>query len=255
MTGSDPRPPEDPREEPSQDDQPDDRLDARQRAVRDLLAATRHEGPTPPAVVERLDARLAELAAERDADRARVSTPVADLAARRRRRLGTALVAAAAVVVAGVGLGQVLGDLTSGLSGGDSASESSDFAEDQGADGGGAESGDGSEADPGEPQTAAPERRTPGALSDAALLPGLQDPGLRAALADLADAPGVAAPADDGASTCVPGGTGPGRVVEVTFDGDAGLAVFRTPTDGARDVDLYLCGTADPVRSVRLRTR
>ena len=40
-------------------------LPPEQEAVRRLLADARHDGPTPPEVVARLDATLAELAAER----------------------------------------------------------------------------------------------------------------------------------------------------------------------------------------------
>lgn len=79
---------------------------AQERAVRDLLASARHDEPVPDDVAARLDARLAELTAVRREVRPQVA-PVVPLAAGR-RRLATGLVAAAAVVVTGVGLGQLL---------------------------------------------------------------------------------------------------------------------------------------------------
>ena len=97
-----------------------------QEAVRRLLAESRHDGPTPPEVVARLDEALASLVAERGTDPLVSDEPaparVTDLGARRRRLAGVGLLAAAAVVVAGVALGQALprsGDDTAG--GGDAA--------------------------------------------------------------------------------------------------------------------------------------
>ncbi len=102
--------------------------------VRRALGSLPPEGPVPPEVARRLDARLAELVAERDAESVESAEPTGspaapvgdgaerdDLAARRRRRRWrTGLVAAASVAVLGVGLGTVVDDLS--LGGGDSAS-------------------------------------------------------------------------------------------------------------------------------------
>ncbi len=84
-------------------------------AVRRLLADARHDAPVPEDVVRRLDATLADLVAERSAETigtdkpGLTDAPVVDLAARRRRRLGGAVLAAASVaVVAGLALPQVL---------------------------------------------------------------------------------------------------------------------------------------------------
>ena len=92
------------------------RLPPEQEHVRRLLADARHDGPVPPEVVARLDETLASLVSERGGapleqsgpgpDRA--TAPVVDLGARRRRTAGIGLLAAAAVVVAGVALGQAL---------------------------------------------------------------------------------------------------------------------------------------------------
>ena len=85
-------------------------LPPEQEAVRRLLADARHDGPIPPGVVARLDAALASLAAERgeSSPAEDAPAPVVDLGARRRRAAGIGLLAAAAVVVAGVAIGQGL---------------------------------------------------------------------------------------------------------------------------------------------------
>ena len=124
--------------------QPSD-LPPEQEAVRRLLADARHDGPTPPEVVARLDATLASLAAEREP--AATTAPVIDLGARRRRMAGIGLLAASAVVVAGVALGPNLPSLQGGSdagssSAGDAATSEREFDDDSGggADSGGAES-------------------------------------------------------------------------------------------------------------------
>lgn len=94
--------------------------------VRRALGSLPSEGPVPPEVVRRLDARLAELVAERDA-----AAAPDDLATRRRRRhWRTGLVAAASVAVLGIGLGTVVDDLS--LGGGDSESATAGATADHG---------------------------------------------------------------------------------------------------------------------------
>ncbi len=128
----------------------DPTLPPEQEAVRRLLADARHDGPTPPEVVARLDATLASLAAERrpstTASTSPTAAPVVDLAARRRRMAGIGLLAAAAVVVAGVAIGQGLpssdssSDASSASAGEAGGSERSADDDSGGADSGGAES-------------------------------------------------------------------------------------------------------------------
>src|SRR6266545_5271977 len=86
---------------------------AQEDVVRRRLAAARHREPMPDDVAERLDLVIAGLH-DRPGDQpggADVAeppvAPVVDLAARRRRRLTQGLVAAAFVVVAGVGATQL----------------------------------------------------------------------------------------------------------------------------------------------------
>jgi len=92
-----------------------------QEAVRRALAATPPAGPMPPEVVARLEATIADLAAERSAQEgvdgpgaaapADRTAPVVDLEERRRRRWPRVLVAAASVAVLAYGAGVVLQDV------------------------------------------------------------------------------------------------------------------------------------------------
>lgn len=81
-------------------------------AVRRSLAAARHDGPLPDEVAARLDARLADLVAERpgSTNAAAAPAPVVQAAERfrRRNRRLSILVAAAAVTVLGVAVSQVV---------------------------------------------------------------------------------------------------------------------------------------------------
>lgn len=95
--------------------------DPTDEAVRRLLADARHTEPMPADVADRLDRVLADLGSSRPEERTATVVP---LASRRRRRLATGLVAAAAVVAAGVTLSGLTGGfdgLTAG--GGDSAQD------------------------------------------------------------------------------------------------------------------------------------
>lgn len=75
--------------------------------VRHLLAQARHHEPMPATVAARLDSVLAGLADE-EPHRPLAEAPI-DLAARRRRRNASVMLAsAAAVLVAGFGIGQVI---------------------------------------------------------------------------------------------------------------------------------------------------
>ncbi len=107
---------------------PHEPLDRESEAVRRLLASARHDEPTPAEVVDRLDDALAALVAER-ADSA---APVIDLSARRRRRVGAGILAAAAAcaLVAGVGPTLVNSGSDSDESTANSAAEQSSDAED-----------------------------------------------------------------------------------------------------------------------------
>jgi hypothetical protein len=235
-----------------------DDLTPEQDAVRRLLAEARHDGPTPPEVVARLDEALADLVAERASTE--TAPPVVDLGARRRRRVGVGLLAAAAVVVGGVAVGQVLPSLqgpSDSTSAGSSADESSarEFgaAEESTDSSGGSGSGSGS----GEERSADSELSSPQAKSEAptplAGAPTLStaDPDLAddlVALRDHAQRSGLAGPpaADD---ACHLRGVGRGRRVAVDVDGRAGVVVFRRPSGDLQEAVVYVCGDPEPVRA------
>lgn len=250
-------------------------LPPEQDAVRRLLADARHDGPPPPDVVDRLDETLASLVAERSGgltsqDTAGAATGhddrspgrVVDLGSRRRRVASIGLLAAAAVVVAGVALGQALprgsndaADSSAGAQSDSSLAESPRSADDDGAGASAEEGGDaGSESDLLEPD-AKEDFMQPG-LAGGPTLFSDDDEDILGQLAALRPDP------SDGrqrlkslAALRSCDGVQPGRsaaVVSAQVDGELGLVVFRRPVEEAQAVELYVCGEADPVRTVTL---
>ncbi len=249
-------------------------------AVRRLLADARHDGSTPPEVVARLDETLAELVADRS-----TSTPtsiptsdptsgptgdpsaaqpraaaVVDLGARRRRLVGTGLLAAAAVVVAGVALGQVLpvgqGD-DAGSSAG-SADRSTSMAEDDA----GAGSGATPEGDAGEDRSSGQELAPQSKSPNPAPLAGVptlssSDPALEAEVEALRSSSSYSARAQrrqalEMMRTCRVPELGEGRRVTAQVDGQPGVVLFQPPEGTAQGVAIYVCGTQQPVRTLTL---
>lgn len=247
-------------------------LPPEQEAVRRLLADARHDGPPPPEVVARLDDTLASLVSERAAGRTaeaatghddRSPARVVDLGSRRRRVASLGLLAAASVVVAGVAIGQVLprsgGDDSSESSAG-SASDSSlaDTPTSEDDSGSGSGSGSGEGGDSGSASEPAPE-----SLKSSPGTPFAGLPILSTADADLDDQ--VLALRADGSSRreqlasldalgrCdVPRAGRASGLVAAELDGQPGVVVFRRPTGEAQGVELYVCGQADPVRTITL---
>ncbi len=231
-------------------------LPPEQEAVRRLLADARHDAPTPPEVVTRLDEALASLHAERVAGPAADIAPVVDLGARRRRLAGVGLLAAAAVVVAGVALGQGLPGTSGGASdsaaGGDAATSQRDLADDS--SGNNLDSGGAAES-----QEMAPQSRKSGTPAPLAAYPTLSSDdsdldeevlGLRSSAYD-ASAPQASMSAER-QTDCDQGGTGRGRRVLAEVDGQAGVVVFRRAVGAAQQVDLYVCGDPQVVRTLTL---
>jgi len=227
-----------------------DDLTPEEEQVRRLLADARHSEPMPEDVAARLDEVLAGLR-EHPAPVVRTAPSGADLdAARRRRRVRSWVLAAAAVVVLGVGFNQV--DWT-GLSAGDGDSASSDAVPDSAA---GAEAPAESTEEDRDLRTAV--RR----LSSERF--GEEVELLRATRATLSsDQAPLAASRPDGLDVfqdgeaeysvvCDLGRLGLGRAVPVRYDGERGWLVFRVPEGDTQVVDLYLCGRDEPTRSVTL---
>lgn len=234
---------------------------AQDDAVRALLASARHSAPAPPDVVARLEATLASLSEERRELRPETRAPVVTLASRRRRTAATLVLAAAAVVVAGVGIGQ-LPDAPWGTSGSDagSSAESATSGEDrlttgsdrefdagpESADGGADEKQGDAEMRSQEsaPSPSSGPEADPNALdSGSALRPQVHE------LRRLSDTTATFS-ADP---TCPLPDAGSGETVPVTYDGLPGALVFRAPVGSTQQVDLFLCGEPEALRSLRLR--
>jgi hypothetical protein len=225
-----------------------DDLTPEEEQVRRLLADARHREPMPEDVAARLDDVLSGLQ-EHPAPVVRTSPSGADLdAARRRRRVRSWVLAAAAVVVLGVGFNQV--DWT-GPSGGDSTSSDSV-----------ADSAAGAEA-PAESSEEDRDLRTAVRRLSSERF-GEEVELLRATRATLSsDQAPLAASRPDGLDVfqdgkaeysvvCDLGRLGLGRAVPVRYDGERGWLVFRVPEGDTQVVDLYLCGRDEPTRSVTL---
>ena len=233
-------------------------LTPEQDAVRRLLADARHDGATPPPVVARLDETLASLVAERgdaplpaaDPDESR--TAVVDLGARRRRTVGIGLLAAAAVVVAGVAVGQALprmssSDDASSTAGGDMAtSQDRELADDGGADAGSGAADSQERA----PQTKQAPSAVPSvSTTDAGLARQLRrlqsDAGARR---NTLTSPEASSEPD---AFCMLG-IGPGRRLAAEVDGRPGVIVYKPQSGDAQEVAIYVCGNGEPVRTLFL---
>lgn len=236
---------------------PDDDLTATDEQVRRLLADARHTEPMPEDVAARLDGVLAGLREEQvEVPASRPERTRADeiAAARRRRTVRNWLVAAAAVVVVGVGINQVE---WSGMSSGDDAGAGGDSTAAEAAP----------NEDSAEAPNAATDRRE--AAWQAARLQltadrfGAQVERFRGGAAELSSEAPRSEAADqhfltdgDGAAAysvmCDVGDLGPGHLVPVRYDGRRAWLVFRTPVGETQVVDLYLCGSNEPTRSITL---
>lgn len=197
-----------------------------------LLADARHTEPLPPEVAARLDRTLEGLAEERRTPVGSVA-PVVDLAARRRRRLATGLVAAAAVVALGVSLPQI--DLGGGSDSQSAGSADTAASEREGGSVGRefasseADSGDdagdpttGEAAEPNAPMATPAEVRPEAFKKDVA---AARDHATEDAQAILCGEP----PADAE------------QVVPVRYADREGYVVFGVTEGGRQEVTLYLC--------------
>ena len=163
------------------------------------------------------------------------------------------LLAAAAVVVAGVAIGQGLPQRSSNdseagsASGGDMATSQEQGPAD-GSDGGGSDAGSGSaELAPDSMKSTAPRDGVPTLSSFAA--------GLDEELLDLrsTDTSRNAEPGSPGTLVgCGLRGIGPGRRIVAQVDGRLGLVVLRRPDGAVQRADLYVCGDPAPVRTITL---
>jgi hypothetical protein len=225
------------RDEPEQDLTP-----GQEAQVRRLLSDARHTDPMPGDVVARLDRVLAGLGA----DQAREATVVR--LADRRRKATRWLVAAAAVVVVGVGGNQLLDGLN-GFSGANDASVPAAEA-DRDASGDGAAApettDDWVEASGGRARLAQVRPRT--LADDATALRDRVD----AYDYDFAATQRNQTNSELAAAVCSTGAWGSGRYVAVRYAGDPGWIVFRKPEGDTQEADLFLCGSELARRSLTL---
>lgn len=231
---------------------------AGEETVRRLLAASGGPVTMPPEVAARLDDVLADLQAERSAAPARPASrpaPIADLDARRARRWPKVLVAAAAVSVLGVGLGNVMDDLGVGVGSPTSdqaASESAGRAEmgPAEASGGGEASSDEDEVDTGDAlaqtrnKRSLPKVRSESVTADASRILAFSE-------VFAADRPQALSGRAGG--SCEPPALGRGDgMVAVRLDGEPATLVFRAREGGRRQVEVFACD--DPRSPVLVTT-
>jgi hypothetical protein len=57
------------------------------------------------------------------------------------------------------------------------------------------------------------------------------------------------------APVCPVGDVGPGTAVAATYDGTPAYLVLRPPAGDVQVVDLYICGTDEPARTITLAVR
>jgi hypothetical protein len=223
----------------------DDQTPAEEAAVRARLAEARHTGPIPSDVASRLDAVLAELTAARhEQDAPAPVVPLPTAAARRRRVIASGLVAAAAVVALGVALPQLVDGGGSGDAGSaSSADRSTDLTETAPKD---SADSDGSAGAGSAQLSEAPES---GSAFDAPLALSSGEP-LRPVLRALVGRGAVPMYAPSPRCRI---DVGEGERVDATWDGLPALVVLRAARDGRRQVDVYLCSSADVVGSTSLR--
>jgi hypothetical protein len=213
--------------------------------IRRLLAEARHTEPMPADVAARLEDVLADLNTERSKEPA----PVVDLAARRRRTAASLLVAAAAVVVVGVGLGQVLPDLRGSSADQATSSGEAPSAESAASDAGGAQA----ERRP----AASPVVPAPSAERAAAAPVRIRAAHFGADVQRARSKEGTSGSDDNTmgmfmAPVCPVGDVGPGTAIAATYDGTPAYLVLRPPAGDSQVVDLYVCGTDEPARTITL---
>ena len=238
-------------------DDPSDDLSAEHADVRRLLADARHDEPMPDAVVARLDRVLAGLAEEPAREE-----PVTQLATRRRRATGL-LLAAAAVVAIGIGVGQVLDtgsvseeSLTTADRGGSEEDTSRAAGEAEKETKEGAQEGAAEAPEPaGGGSAASKDERNDGdrfaQLTREAYGDEVAELRAQSSSGTLDEGGGLSAYSATG-KTCLSDTWGAGSFVPVRYEGVPAVLVFRRAQGDTQVVDLFRCGDSEPLRSVTL---
>jgi hypothetical protein len=214
--------------------------------VRRLLAEARHTGPMPDDVATRMDAVLADLARTPGA-RSTSAPPSAgeqlvSLAAHRRRRAAGLLVAAAAIVVGGVVVAQQLP-----YQGSSASSATAGGASDNQALGNTA-----SQPNPLRSATTQPENNPTAAKRPIVVHPQHFSADALAARG-LVDAKASYSAQGVRANACI---DAPAHSVllRAVFRHAPAVLVYHRPAGSTQVVDLFVCGTARPLKSVTLPT-
>jgi hypothetical protein len=208
--------------------------------VRRLLADARHTGPMPDDVVARMDDVLAGL--RREAADAPVVVP---LYRRRRTKAAGMLVAAAVIVVGGVVAARQLPSFgPEATSAGSAAGQENAPA--QGGSGGHTR----------QPGTQFQGKQTAGQAPVVRHGRVVVHPGrfTADALAGRRLLQQLSATKGDHLETarCPSVPSGAARVLEATYERAPAALVYRRPSDSSQVVDLYVCGTSQPIRSTTL---
>jgi hypothetical protein len=225
-----------------------------EEAVRRQLAAARHTEPMPAEVAGRLDDVLAGLQAERAKDAEAPESNVVPLASRRRHRIAQGIVAAAAVVAVGVGVTQVLGNMSGG-SGDDGASEAPAANSDDSA------GGESVYSEEGAPRVTSPsvDSELDGMSRAYAAAPAVRSASFQSDVARLATGQRTDTETEEGrtllrlSTRCGPTTPPAGHdALRVRYDDQPAILAFREPVDGKQRVDLYLCATGVRERSATI---
>jgi hypothetical protein len=228
--------------------------------VRRLLADARHAEPMPADVADRMDAVLAGLSPESAPESARGSAHTAEvvpLDAQRRRRAAGLLVAAAVIVVGGVVAAQQ-------LSHGSSAQQTAGGADRAPSAAGGGGNDAATAVPPKTNSQSLHERGTalgPLRTRDGRMVVRSRHFSADALAGRLVLAGHVPAATDSAqhlklayvSARCVrpPAGS---EVVRAMYERAPAALVYHAPAGSTQVVDLYVCGTSQPVRSVTLPT-
>ncbi|MDX6357871.1 MAG: hypothetical protein QOH37_925 [Nocardioidaceae bacterium] len=227
-------------------DETDQTAPAEHDAVRRLLDQARHDEPIPVDVAARLDRVLAGLSNERT--EAPADVEVIPLELHRRRRAAGLLVAAAAIVVAGVAVAQHLASSSSTPTSASPAAGTDDGLT--------TNSGNGA---PSLAQTPHPQPELQGssAKTRAGRLVVRPRHFTADALAGLRVVDTAQGRRLDSLKVvsrgCVPS-LGNATLVPATYEKAPAALVYHAAAGTTQVVDLYICGSAKPVRSVTLPT-
>jgi hypothetical protein len=215
-------------------------------AVRRLLADARHDEPMPDDVAARLERVIARLGDENPAATPEppASAVVVPIAAHRRRRAGALLVAAAAIVVGGVAAGQLVHPSSSSDS--RAASRAQDFSSTGDSNGGPALSG--GQSPPTTSKTPDAQRLRNGVVVVRPKHFALDALQARSLLQrEKSNSPTRFATLRDCGALAKRG-----RALPAEYQRAPAALLFRRPEGDTQVVDLFVCGSSQPIKTATL---